>query len=90
MSGRGVWLALPSPPGPATGAQGVHARSNSRRSTQLFMEQVKIGDALFHGDAATEEKLKVKLSNTGMGLRDVPPVRRGHASGRSTRSGRSR
>ena len=29
------------------------------------MEQVKIGDALFHGDPATEEKLRVKLSNTG-------------------------
>lgn len=31
-----------------------------------FMEQVKIGDLLFHGDAATEKAMGVKLSNTGM------------------------
>ena len=32
----------------------------------LFMEQVGVGDALFHGDDATQQKLGVKLSNTGM------------------------
>jgi thiosulfate dehydrogenase len=32
----------------------------------LFMEQVKIGDALFHGDPATEKKMNVTLSTTGM------------------------
>jgi thiosulfate dehydrogenase len=32
----------------------------------LFMEQVKVGDLLFHGDAATEKKLGVQLSKTGM------------------------
>ena len=31
-----------------------------------FMEQVKIGDLLFHGDAATAKKLNVTLSTTGM------------------------
>ena len=30
------------------------------------MEQVKIGDLLFHGDAATAKKMNVVLSNTGM------------------------
>ena len=30
------------------------------------MEQVKIGDALFHGDPATEKKMNVTLSTTGM------------------------
>jgi thiosulfate dehydrogenase len=30
------------------------------------MEQVKIGDQLFHGDEATQRRLRVKLSNTGM------------------------
>jgi len=33
---------------------------------QVFMEQVKIGDQLFHGDEATQRRLRVKLSNTGM------------------------
>ena len=32
----------------------------------VFMEQVRTGDLLFHGDAATEKRLGVKLSNTGM------------------------
>ena len=33
---------------------------------ELFMEQVKIGDSLFHGDAAMEKKMNVTLSTTGM------------------------
>jgi thiosulfate dehydrogenase len=33
---------------------------------QVFMEQVITGDLLFHGDPATEERLGVNLSNTGM------------------------
>ena len=30
------------------------------------MEQVKIGDLLFHGDDATQKKLNVELTKTGM------------------------
>ena len=33
---------------------------------QVFMEEVRTGDLLFHGDAGTETKLGVKLSSTGM------------------------
>lgn len=33
---------------------------------EVFMEQVRTGDLLFHGDAATEKRLGVKLSATGM------------------------
>lgn len=33
---------------------------------EVFMEQVKTGDLLFHGDGATEKRLGVKLSGTGM------------------------
>src|SRR3546814_4628173 len=33
---------------------------------EVFIEQVKIGDLLFHGDGATEKKLGVTLSKTGM------------------------
>jgi len=33
---------------------------------EVFMEQVKIGDLLFHGDGDTEKKMNVTLSKTGM------------------------
>ena len=33
---------------------------------EVFMEQVRIGDLLFHGDAAIAKKMNVTLSNTGM------------------------
>ena len=33
---------------------------------EVFMEQVKLGDLLFHGDAAAQKKLNVTLSETGM------------------------
>ena len=32
----------------------------------LFMEQVRLGDLLFHGDAATAQTMGVTLSKTGM------------------------
>ena len=33
---------------------------------EVFMEQVRVGDLLFHGDDATAKKLNVELSRTGM------------------------
>ena len=33
---------------------------------EIFMEQVRTGDLLFHGDGATEKQLNVQLSKTGM------------------------
>ena len=63
--GAGDWLAGPSPPGPALAHKEVHTAEQLKTFEALFMEQVKIGDALWHGDAATQEKLRVKLSNTG-------------------------
>jgi thiosulfate dehydrogenase len=43
-----------------------HTRAQLKQFEELFMEQVKIGDLLFHGDAATEKKMGVTLSKTGM------------------------
>jgi thiosulfate dehydrogenase len=63
--GVGSWLVLPTPPNPALAHKEPHTAEQLATFQALFMEQVKIGDALFHGDAATQEKLKVKLSNTG-------------------------
>jgi thiosulfate dehydrogenase len=44
----------------------VHTKEQLAAFDEVFMEQVRIGDQLFHGDAATEKQLGVKLSNTGM------------------------
>lgn len=51
---------------PALAHKEKHTTEQLRAFEEAFMEQVKIGDLLFHGDAATEKRLGVKLSNTGM------------------------
>jgi hypothetical protein len=66
--GCAAWVSLPAQ------AQGVIERlapvkeqlAVIKTFDDLFMEQVKIGDALFHGDPATEKKMNVTLSTTGM------------------------
>jgi len=43
-----------------------HTPEQLKAFEEVFMEQVRIGDLLFHGDAATEKRLGVELSRTGM------------------------
>jgi thiosulfate dehydrogenase len=43
-----------------------HTPAQLKHFDDVFMEQVKIGDLLFHGDAATEKQMGVTLSKTGM------------------------
>jgi len=43
-----------------------HTADQLQAFDDVFMEQVKLGDALFHGDPEAEKKMGVKLSNTGM------------------------
>jgi thiosulfate dehydrogenase len=43
-----------------------HTPEQLKAFQDVFMEQVKIGDLLFHGDAKTEKQLAVNLSKTGM------------------------
>jgi thiosulfate dehydrogenase len=43
-----------------------HTPAQLKHFDEVFMEQVKIGDLLFHGDAATEKQMGVTLSKTGM------------------------
>src|SRR5216117_3544986 len=43
-----------------------HRPDQLKAFEDVFMDQVKIGDLLFHGDGATEKKLGVTLSKTGM------------------------
>ncbi len=44
----------------------VHTKEQLVAFDQVFMDEVRTGDLLFHGDPATEQALGVKLSNTGM------------------------
>lgn len=43
-----------------------HMPEQLKAFEELFMEQVKVGDQLFHGDEATEKQLGTQLSKTGM------------------------
>ncbi len=43
-----------------------HTRGQIQAFSEVFMEQVRIGDLLFHGDQATEKEMGVTLSKTAM------------------------
>ena len=43
-----------------------HTPQQLKAFEEVFMEQVRIGDLLFHGDDATAKKLNVQLTRTGM------------------------
>ncbi|MCU7845934.1 MAG: hypothetical protein KZQ93_19040 [Candidatus Thiodiazotropha sp. (ex Monitilora ramsayi)] len=43
-----------------------HTADQLKAFNEVFMEQVRIGDLLFHGDEETQKTLGVTLSNTGM------------------------
>lgn len=57
-----VLLAFP----PAEAHKSKHTPEVLKAFQDQFMEQVKVGDTLFHGDKALEKELGVNLSNTGM------------------------
>jgi thiosulfate dehydrogenase len=43
-----------------------HTPQQLKTFEDVLMEQVRIGDLLFHGDEATQKKLNVTLTKTGM------------------------
>jgi thiosulfate dehydrogenase len=43
-----------------------HTPEQLKAFEDVFMEQVKLGDALFHGDEAAEKQMRTQLSKTGM------------------------
>jgi thiosulfate dehydrogenase len=43
-----------------------HTADQLKAFEDVFMEQVKLGDALFHGDEAAEKQMGTQLSKTGM------------------------
>lgn len=51
-----------------------HTIEQLKAFEDVFMEQVRIGDLLYHGDAETEKKMGTKLSRTGMACAMCHPV----------------
>ena len=51
--------------GPALAHKEKHTAEQLKAFNDAFMEQVTIGDLLFHGDDATQKRLGVTLSKTG-------------------------
>jgi thiosulfate dehydrogenase len=62
----GLLLVVVSGPNPALAHKAKHTPEQLKAFEQAFLEQVKVGDMLFHGDGATQKRLGVTLSNTGM------------------------
>src|SRR5512134_1225177 len=77
-------LAIPGPQqadaedSPATDVQLAHAKPHTAEQLKafndVFMEEVRKGDLLFHGDAALAKKMGVNLSNTGMACAMCHPM----------------
>jgi thiosulfate dehydrogenase len=58
----------------ATAHKVKHSAEQLKAFNEVFMEQVRMGDRLFHGDAEAQEQLGVKLSNTGMACAMCHPM----------------
>jgi len=62
----GLLAAIAILVGPAEANKDPVTPQQLKAYDDALMEQVKIGDLLFHGDAATAKKMNVVLSTTGM------------------------
>ena len=62
----GALAAIALVAGPAGANKDPVTPEQLKAYDDVFMEQVRIGDLLFHGDAATAKKMNVVLTNTGM------------------------
>ena len=62
----GLFLAFTSGSNQAMAHKVKHTAQQLKAFDDVFMEQVRIGDLLFHGDGATQTALNVTLSKTGM------------------------
>jgi thiosulfate dehydrogenase len=62
----GLLAAIAVLVGPANANKDPVTPQQLQAYEEAFMEQVKKGDLLFHGDAATAKQMNATLSNTGM------------------------
>jgi thiosulfate dehydrogenase len=62
----GLALVIVFAAGPGMAHKAKHSPEQLKAFDEVFLEQVRIGDLLFHGDAATEKMMGTKLSRTGM------------------------
>jgi thiosulfate dehydrogenase len=51
-----------------------HTPQQLQAFEEVFMEQVRLGDLLFHGDEETQQKMGVRLSKTGMACAMCHPM----------------
>jgi len=62
----GLLVMLGVGPKDALAHREKHTPAQLKAFEELFMEQVKIGDLLFHGDEATQKRMNVSLTRSGM------------------------
>jgi thiosulfate dehydrogenase len=62
VTGTGPLLAPPA----ALAHKEKHTAEQLAAFQEVFMEQVRLGDLLFHGDGDTEKRMNAPLSKTGM------------------------
>ena len=60
--------------GPASANKDPVTPEQLKAYQEAFMEEVRKGDLLFHGDAATAKKMGVNLSDTGMACAMCHPM----------------
>ena len=60
--------------GPAIAHKEPHTRAQLKQFQDVFLEQVRKGDLLFHGDAAMAKQMNVVLSTTGMACAMCHPM----------------
>jgi thiosulfate dehydrogenase len=60
--------------GPASAHKDPVTPEQLKAYQDAFMEEVRTGDLLFHGDGATAKKMGVNLSNTGMACAMCHPM----------------
>ena len=60
--------------GPTSAHKAPHTPEQLKLYEDVFMEEVRKGDLLFHGDAATAKQMNVVLSTTGMACAMCHPM----------------
>jgi len=70
----GTFVAVALLAGPAVANKSPVSKAQLNAYEDAFMAEVTKGDLLFHGDAATEKKMGVKLTTTGMACAMCHPM----------------